>query len=192
MDKLNEVFISSEICYNFGAAFDILNPLVHTNCKTMICIDVKDDEFYKQNTKSHLPFIINRLLSQIDTFNKQIINIFEDVNVVLLEDEKFMMTMQYKNEVKTIIYYVGDGNVFIPPEIKVANNTIDCLWLSMSYIKKSTIDFLQPKYIVEHHTKLDGQLVDFTVDRIINTIRIDPFVDAINIDHVILTLYRKS
>lgn len=184
---INEVFATSEICYNFGSALDILNPLIHTNCETMICIDLKDSTYYNKcitATESHLPYVINRLIAQVNNLNKRrkkITDKFEDINVVLLEETKFIINMKYKNVVRNIIYYVGDGNVFIPPEIEDAknNNTLDSIWLSMSYLSKSTIDYLRPRHIIVFHTHLRGQLVNFTVNKIINTIRIDPFEDVI-------------
>ena len=191
---LNEVFATSEICYNFGSAVDILNPLIHTNCKTMICIDIKDNSFYKRyiaNDESHLPVVVNLLIKQIGNLNKKITNMFEDICVVLLEKMKFVITLKYKGSIRNIIYYVGYGNVFIPPEIEEAknNNTLDCIWWSMSYLKKSTIDYLRPKHIIVHHTRLEGQLVNFIVDKIVNTIRVDPWANKCSIQDCILTVY---
>lgn len=181
---LNEVFISSEICYNFGSAYDILNPLIHTNCKTMICIDIKDNEFYTlKPNDSHLPCIIEQLIMKVKQLNKfTIFNTFEDINVELLEENKFIMTIKYKNVLRNIIYYVGDGNNFTPPEIELSkNNTLDCIWWSMSTLNKSTIDYLQPKYIVVYNTRIEDQLSDYKISRIIDSVRISPFSKKLDI-----------
>ena len=104
---------------------------------------------------------------------------------------KFVITLKYKGSIRNIIYYVGDGNVFIPPEIEEAknNNTLDCIWWSMSYLKKSTIEYLRPNHIIVHHTCLEGQLVNFIVDKIVNTIRVDPWANKCSIQDCILTVY---
>jgi hypothetical protein len=181
---LNELFISSEICYNFGTAYDILNPLIHTNCKTMICIDIKDDYFYELNRNdSHLPCIIEQFIMKVEQLNKSnIFNTFEDINVELLEENKFIMTIKYKNVLRNIIYYVGDGNKFTPPEIEFAKNKLDCIWWSMSYLNKSTIDYLKPKHIVVYNTRIEeNQLSDYKLGSIIDSFRISPFSKKLDI-----------
>ncbi len=74
-NTLNQAFVTSNICYNFGAAFDLLNPLIHTNCETMICIDLKDNSFYKRyikTTESHLQLIIDRFITQINNLEQRV------------------------------------------------------------------------------------------------------------------------
>lgn len=181
-----EVFSSSKICYNFGAAYDIINPLIHTNCETMVCIDTKDSSIYKKSVDSHLPFVIDRFITQLCSLNKQrkkITSVFEDINLITQEDTKFEISLKYNNKIRTIIYYVGDGNEFIPPEIQISreNNTLDCIWWSMSDLKKSTIDYLQPKHLITFSTRLDEKPENYIFIRDTNTIRICPWSQKIKI-----------
>ena len=99
--------------------------------------------------------------------------------------------LSYKNIVRNIIYYVADGNTFVPPEIEDAknNNTLDCIWWSMSCISKQTIEYLRPNYLITFNTRLDAKPEEYILRENVNTIRIWPYANKINIQDAVFHVF---
>jgi len=188
--------IHADICYYVGAAYDIINPILNTNCKTLVCIDLIDPLFYpailqkhghereiksdqQTRTNIHLYSIINRFAYQWDAL--KVANVaeircldFGDILNIVVSGNRFSIDVIYKEILRRIIFYSGVSDKdFTPPEISYG---VDVLYISMALPDDSTILKISPKYILIFSTTKSPYLQTLEFNKI-DGVRLNPWID---------------
>lgn len=190
MDRFSPILPTTNMCYNIGAALDIINPLMHTNCKKLICIDIPDYSF--EHNLQHLPILVAYLYFEKQTRQKMLSSRFTKFKLISITNNKFVVNVEYDGIMREIIYYSSDeynGNIFTPTEI-MEEPILDSLWISMSDVTKETILRLKPKNVIVFNTRGTHYDCNNSHKRIHKSIRIGDIIgDTICVYNVAYEVY---
>ena len=178
----------SDLCYYIGAAYDLINPLLNTDCRRLICVDLIDRWYYpvtklgldlspKVERDIHMYSVLSRFVkqwTQLSEGNRR----FGRISRIGLKGNRFEIVLRYKNRERLIVFYSGvDGNDAPEPK-EVRGKELGVLYISMGTVEASTIQRLKPRQIVVYHTVLNDYLKRRKHTAVIGE-RIDPFIDQV-------------
>jgi len=174
----------AEVCYYIGSGYDLINPIINTECRRLVCVDLIDRFFYpalnlglglsgRVERDVHLYGVIDRFVAQwvqLSDVNPE----FGRISGISVRKNRFHIQVSYKKLKRDIVFYSGvDGNKIPgPKEIRGCERLV--LYISMGYVLPSTIQKLRPVQVVVYHTRLKRILKRRRHGVVIGS-RIDPF-----------------
>ena len=159
----------NDLCYYIGAAYDLINPLIHTECLNLVCVDLIDRSYYplisldlglprKVERDIHMYSVLNRFVEQwrqLSAKNPR----FGRISRLRVKGNRFEIGVSYKNRQRMIVFYSGvDGNDTPEPKEIRGGEELGVLYISMGHVKSATLERLQPRQIVVYHTVLNDYL----------------------------------
>lgn len=178
------------LCYYIGSACDLINPLINTECRQLVCVDIIGDSFLpaltlalslpeKLKRNIHVYSVINRFVeqwTQLSENNSQ----FGRISHIRVKGNRFEIKVAYKNHSRFVVFYSGaDGND-IPGPREIWKGKIGVLYISMGLVAAVTIRRLNPLQIVVYNTVLNDCLKRRKCRAVVGQ-RINPWTDKIQV-----------
>lgn len=179
-----------DVWYYIGAGYDLINPLINTECRRLVCVDLVDQSYFpplsaglvlpeKVKRGVHIYGVLNRFIMhwrQLSDANPE----FGPVSELDVRGNRLEISVSYKTLQREIVFYSGvDGNdIPWPKEIRGRKDL--GMYISMGHVKAATIDVLRPVEIIVFHTALNSRLRR-RVCRAVFGPRIDPFSPELRI-----------